>query len=575
MKKRAIIFIVIFALLAALFTVTALAADVLPDGYVGVYYKNYVADSKEDSCWFTNGDFPPGLSYGMDSKGHFIYGTPELAGTWSFTMHTSNSGSTNYVITIIDIPYYCVRVSLMRDPYKMTYRVGESFDPSGIIVYAYYENELGHEKQGDITNEIYFYGSSFTVPGTETVTLCADLPDYDGSLTTFTIPVQVTVIDNKPKVEAPVINTKELPDAVAGKSYSFDIKYTGSGVGFSEYHDSGATNQLAAAGLSISSGGRISGTPKKPGKYTFTICAKNDGGTVYQKYTLTVRQSETAGDGLWVGGVEVSEKNRTDILGDGSASFDKTNGVLTLDTASITKHLSKEGFNCAIYSELPALRIRLIGENTLELSGGKAAGIYAKGGALTIEGGKLDILASSGGSVGIFAGKDIVIDGAGLTVEVAGTAVRTDGKLIYVSGTALLSGTENALAAKSGFENRSETLELREGSEAPGEAVDAISDASASAQYIAMAPKGTETMHLGGIGGTKDSEESEADSGSAAGQSGPEESHPEQPQPDTKAVIPAKWLKIALISVGGVLVAGGATAGITAGVSKSRKKKQQ
>ena len=582
MKRRAAIFALAFVLLLLMFTTVAFAGEALPDGYVGTYYKTYIALKSEGSCWITDGDIPDGLSYGSDSKGHFIYGTPTSAGTWYFRVNTDRSGGTNYQLTIKSNDYYCVRIDVMSAPTKTQYNVGESFNSAGLVVSALYENALGQEKRGDVTNEVYFDVPAFNKAGNVVINIYADLPDYDGSLATFVTSITVSVVDNKPKVDPPAFITTSLPDATVGKKYSVELKCSGQGVLFSEYWDAGASSQLAAAGLEISQNGRISGTPKKAGKYTITICAKNEGGAVYQKYTLNVKQAET-GDGLWVNGVEVNEKNRRDILGDGTASYDKDAGVLTLSSAKLTELYSKNGTGYAIYSELKdGLVISLEGENSIALGGsGKQAGIYAAGKKLTIEGGSLGIAAAEGDCLGIFADGDIVIDGAELEIAVPGTALRSEnGKLIYNSGTLELTGTVNALFARGGFEYPDGSISIAEGTEAPGEHVDAVTsdgDAAASLQYLMIKPASGDNMSFTGIGGGKPHEEknsSQPEDPEGSGDENDGESKPETSEPEEGTVesVPARWPMILWIAVGGVIVAGGATAGIVVAVTKSKNK---
>ena len=580
MKRRAIIFVLVFIVTAALFTTVAFAATPLPDGYVGVYYKNYIASESDGVCWITDGDTPDGLSYGFDSGGHFLYGTPTLPGVWSFRVNTSDGGSTNYELRIHEPLYYCVGIDVMVLPLKTEYSVGESFDPTGISVRAKYENSLGYEKYGDITNEIYYLTPTFNKAGSVVITFYADLPDYDGSLTSFSTSITVTVVESKPKVDAPVFKTASLPDATVGKPYSFALQYAGTGVSFSEYWDSGSSSQLAAAGLGINQSGRISGTPKKPGKYAVVICAKNDGGTVYQKYTLNVRPAEEK-DGLWVNGVAVSEKNRKDILGDGTASFDKDSGILTLSSALLDKLYVKDGVGYAIYSELDGLLISLEGENSIALSGGgKRTGIRAVGKKLTIEGGSLDISSPTGECFGIHADGDVVFDGASLTISVPGTAVSTEkGKVIYNSGTLKLTGTVNALFAGGGLEFYGKEVELHEGAAAPGERVDAVTSdgaAAASLQYLMITAAGDEEMHLGGMGAGKSDSEDESSHQSGVSDSNSSSDSGSEAGGETKTKTgPAKWQMIVWIAAGGVIVAGGAAAGITVGVTKGRNKKSQ
>ena len=83
---------------------------------------------------------------------------------------------------------------------------------------------------------------------------------------------------------------------------------------------------------------------------------------------------------LWVGETKVTTRNQDDILGDGTVSYkgDGLSGVLTLDNASIGKHVVPNS-DAAIMSGIPNLTIRLVGENSIGMSGKtNVNGIYTR-----------------------------------------------------------------------------------------------------------------------------------------------------------------------------------------------------
>lgn len=87
---------------------------------------------------------------------------------------------------------------------------------------------------------------------------------------------------------APTITTTGLPTSYLDTAYSQVIQYTGSTSTFSI--------DSAPAGLSLSSGGVLSGTPTTPGNYSFTITATNSAGSDDQALTLLVPNEGTGGD---------------------------------------------------------------------------------------------------------------------------------------------------------------------------------------------------------------------------------------------------------------------------------------
>ena len=77
--------------------------------------------------------------------------------------------------------------------------------------------------------------------------------------------------------------------------------------------------------------------------------------------------SDTVYD-LYVAGIQVTEKNRNDVLGDGgSVKFDDYTDILTITNANITKAIYKSGCYSGIHAG-GAITIELIGENVIDLS---------------------------------------------------------------------------------------------------------------------------------------------------------------------------------------------------------------
>ena len=88
---------------------------------------------------------------------------------------------------------------------------------------------------------------------------------------------------------APTITTVSLPDGTVGTAYSQTLEATG---------DATITWSLASGstlpdGLTLSTDGKISGTPTTAGSYNFTVTAANDSGSGSKAFTLTVTQPVT------------------------------------------------------------------------------------------------------------------------------------------------------------------------------------------------------------------------------------------------------------------------------------------
>lgn len=170
---------------------------------------------------------------------------------------------------------------------------------------------------------------------------------------------------------------------------------------------------------------------------------------------------------LWVGGVQVTSANQSDILGDGTASFvydtDYETYTLTLDTAVIDRDFesyatfaSESGSIAGIYSSLDTLYLELKGENVITMPESTAktvtesAGIFAReliiyseyneelgnSESLTVNGGKVTNSANDAYSYGIAAGnlqiENVTVTAVGGDTESGSGYAESEG--IYIFG---------------------------------------------------------------------------------------------------------------------------------------------
>ncbi|MBQ6421355.1 MAG: hypothetical protein IJK02_09810, partial [Clostridia bacterium] len=127
--------------------------------------------------------------------------------------------------------------------------------------------------------------------------------------------------------------------------------------------------------------------------------------------TVTARFYEVTQ--LYVGGIQVTEKNKADILGDGTAVYEGSyaEGTLTLTNATI---MAGRNANIEMATTDAALTIALSGENTLS---GKYYGVQFFGSGLTITGG--GTLNATGSNNAIFSDHALTLDG--VSVNATGT----------------------------------------------------------------------------------------------------------------------------------------------------------
>ena len=138
---------------------------------------------------------------------------------------------------------------------------------------------------------------------------------------------------------------------------------------------------------------------------------------------------------VWVGETRVTDDNKNDILGDGTASFDPASNTLTLNNAVINKFstekdgVSSEGYN--IYTEQTLV---ITGSATLTSGkGGISAANFTGKATLTIYA-DLDIDAKTTGIMGF--GPDIYINGGNINIKTAENSVGIMGynKNIIING---------------------------------------------------------------------------------------------------------------------------------------------
>ena len=92
---------------------------------------------------------------------------------------------------------------------------------------------------------------------------------------------------------------------------------------------------------------------------------------------------------LYVNGVEITNANKSDVLGEGSVIYDSTTKTLTLKGGTIQGNNTESSFNqslgCGIYSEVDGLTIDVQGNTTVQ-GDDDYEGIYLKGNSTIITG---------------------------------------------------------------------------------------------------------------------------------------------------------------------------------------------
>ena len=145
-----------------------------------------------------------------------------------------------------------------------------------------------------------------------------------------------------------------------------------------------------------------------------------------ESVTLTAEYGDTYQ--LWVGGVQVTDANRNDVLGDGKVSFDPENCVLNLDGVTMLP-----GINSSQRSMIYANRMNLTVTGSGDLTSGQmfSNGIYVNIGSLTLDG-DFSVTGSQGN--GFYASKDILITGGAITAQAKSYGIRAGRRLYLYDG---------------------------------------------------------------------------------------------------------------------------------------------
>ena len=240
----------------------------LPSGVLGTPYQYQVlADNYPTNFGVASGALPAGL--GIMASG-MITGTPQVAGTASFTLFASNmtgGAATNYSLHVNGPPEFITTSPLPDGVLGVAYAVQiDATDANSFNLYAgALPAGLGLRSDGMVT------GTPVSV-GTSNFTVSA-INDYgwatrDFALTIGAVPVFVT--------------PSNLPTGTAGVAYvAVQIEATGA----TAYSVVGGA---LPGGLDLSPAGLLDGTPGAAGLYNFIVRATNASGHAERTFNLDV-----------------------------------------------------------------------------------------------------------------------------------------------------------------------------------------------------------------------------------------------------------------------------------------------
>jgi len=249
----------------------AVSTASLPDGVTGALYSATLAGSGGTTpyAWsIAAGALPAGLS--LDPASGALRGTPASPGSFGVTVRVvdasrpSQSATRTLAITIAEA-LTITTASLPNGSVNSAYS-SPVVASGGTTPYVF------SISQGTLPPGLTLSASSGVLSGTPTTTgpLAFTVRVTDGSAPPQSATRSYSVFVNGEGILT--ITTASLPDAVAGRAYSATLGATG---GTTPYAWTLAAGPLPA-GVTLSAGGVLSGTPTTPGAFTFTVRA-NDG----------------------------------------------------------------------------------------------------------------------------------------------------------------------------------------------------------------------------------------------------------------------------------------------------------
>jgi large repetitive protein len=265
----------------------------LPNGTVGVSYSQTISASNGNAPYtfsLFSGSLPPGLS--LTSSGA-LSGTPTAGGSYSFAVKVTDSASNvatqSYAGVVVSAPTLSLSPTT---PGAAT--VGASYSQSfsasgGTAPYTYAES-------GSLPVGVSWNASTATLSGTPTqggsFPITIQVTDSSGGSGPYTHAFSETLQVNAASLSiTPAGNTTFT--ATYGAAYS--QSFTGSG-GTSPYSFSVSSGSLPA-GVNLSGGGTLSGTPTQTGHFSFTVTMTDSSTGTGAPYSTSASYSLTVSAG--------------------------------------------------------------------------------------------------------------------------------------------------------------------------------------------------------------------------------------------------------------------------------------
>ncbi len=271
----------------------------LADGYAGSSYAVSLAATggKSPFTWqVTTGTLPAGLSL---STGGAISGTPTAAGNSTFTVTATDANDVvaTRSLTLTVHAALQVSTSALADGYQGS-SYSASLDATGGKTGYSWTVSNGSLPAGITLQASGALAGTPTATGTSTVTFT--VADANGITASRSLTLTVYA--------PPTVAAATLPNAYVGTAYEQSLTATGGKSPFTWQ----VTTGTLPAGLSLSTGGAITGTPTASGTSTFSVTVTDANGTTgTSSVSLTVRAALAISTATLPDGYLTSAYNQT------------------------------------------------------------------------------------------------------------------------------------------------------------------------------------------------------------------------------------------------------------------------
>ncbi len=272
----------------AIAPLTITTTSPLPPAAVGSSYVQTLSANAQATWSIINRVLPPGLSLSANGT---ISGTPTTGGTFDFTVQAQAGSPTQTATADLRIVVTGTALTITTPSPLPSAVVGTSYSLSltatgGTPPYTWTPPTTGMPNGLTLSSAGVLSGAP-TSPGSFSFTVTVS--DSSSPLQTATRTFSMSVSN---PASPPAITTSTLPGGAVGKSYSQTLAVSG---GVSPYTWTLPTGVLPG-GLTLSSGGTISGTPTASGTFNFTVTVADSATTpqtASKAFSIVIQQQLT------------------------------------------------------------------------------------------------------------------------------------------------------------------------------------------------------------------------------------------------------------------------------------------